>query len=572
MRYLVLILLIPLCAQDRAWVTESNKNAQILLDAQAKLAPEGAGAQGTAGLDNEIRDISPGYVDRARKILTAARTALEQRRAAATHPLVKQDLEIMIDSATRSLEGITLNEKYSIPYINVAGAVFGGIRGLLDPQVAAERRPAALIRLRKYTGMEPGFEPYARLAEKRTREKLNQTGLSGPARGELERDLANTQTLLEGLGQLFEKYKIEGYKEPYIALQTQLAAYEQFLRKELMPKARSDFKLPPELYAFSLKGYGVDIPAAELARLARASFLEIQAEMQAIAPKVAAARGWKITDYRAVIRELKKEQFTGEDIFPHFVARMKELEQIVRTNDLVTLPDRDARMRLATAAETAQQPAPNMRPPRLIGNTGEMGEFVLPLRVSGSGPQYDDFTYPAASWTLAAHEARPGHEMQFATIVERGVSTARALFAFNSVNVEGWGLYSEWMMLPYFPPDGQLISLQGRILRAARAFIDPELHMGKMTPAEARRILSEDVVYSDAMVTQETERYMFRAPAQATSYYYGFINLLALRKDVETAMGDRFKPRPFHDFILSQGLLPPKLLRSAVMAEFVKTN
>src|SRR6187549_3237377 len=196
MRYLALILLIPLCAQDRAWVTESNKNAQVLLDAQAKLSPEGAGAQGTAGLDNEIRDISPGYVDRARKILTAAKAALEQRRAAATHPLVKQDLEIMIDSATRSLEGITLAEKYSIPYINVAGAVFGGIRGLLDPQVAAERRPAALIRLRKYTGMEPGFEPYARLAEKRTREKLNQTGLSGPARGELERDLANTQTLL----------------------------------------------------------------------------------------------------------------------------------------------------------------------------------------------------------------------------------------------------------------------------------------------------------------------------------------------------------------------------------------
>jgi uncharacterized protein (DUF885 family) len=73
------------------------------------------------------------------------------------------------------------------------------------------------------------------------------------------------------------------------------------------------------------------------------------------------------------------------------------------------------------------------------------------------------------------------------------------------------------------------------------------------------------------MVTQETERYMFRAPAQATSYYYGFIKLLALRKEVESSTGDKFKPRPFHDFILSQGLLPPKLLRAAVLAEFVKT-
>ena len=43
--------------------------------------------------------------------------------------------------------------------------------------------------------------------------------------------------------------------------------------------------------------------------------------------------------------------------------------------------------------------------------------------------------------TLTAHEARPGHEMQFAKIIEAGVSVARALFAFNSTNVEGWGLY-----------------------------------------------------------------------------------------------------------------------------------
>ena len=38
---------------------------------------------------------------------------------------------------------------------------------------------------------------------------------------------------------------------------------------------------------------------------------------------------------------------------------------------------------------------------------------------------------------------------------------------------EGWGLYAEWMMLPYMPAEGQLISLQLRLLRAARAFLDP---------------------------------------------------------------------------------------------------
>ena len=71
---------------------------------------------------------------------------------------------------------------------------------------------------------------------------------------------------------------------------------------------------------------------------------------------------------------------------------------------------------------------------------------------------YDDFTFKAAAWTLTAHEGRPGHELQFAAMVERGVSLARSLFAFNSVNVEGWALYAESEMLPYEPPAGQFIA------------------------------------------------------------------------------------------------------------------
>ena len=71
-------------------------------------------------------------------------------------------------------------------------------------------------------------------------------------------------------------------------------------------------------------------------------------------------------------------------------------------------------------------------------------------------------------------------------MIESGVSLARALFAFNSTNVEGWGLYAEAITLPFMPLDGQLISLQLRLQRAARAFLDPELQTGKTTPEKAQ--------------------------------------------------------------------------------------
>ncbi len=94
--------------------------------------------------------------------------------------------------------------------------------------------------------------------------------------------------------------------------------------------------------------------------------------------------------------------------------------------------------------------------------------------------------------------------------------------------------------------------------------------MGKITPAEAKRILMEDVVLSDPMAVQELDRYMFRTPGQAVSYFYGYTRLLEIRKETEQKLGPKFKPQAFHDFILAQGLLPPALLRKAVEEQFIR--
>ena len=215
-----------------------------------------------------------------------------------------------------------------------------------------------------------------------------------------------------------------------------------------------------------------------------------------------------------------------------------------------------------------------MNPPRLVGNQGEQGEFILPLRnpnATSSDP-LNDFTSDAAAWTLTAHEARPGHELQFAAMVERGVSVARAVFAFNSTNVEGWGLYAESMMLPYFPREGQLFSLQLRLLRAARAFLDPMVNLGRMTPAAAKDFLIRETAISEPFAQQEADRYAFLAPGQAVSYLYGYTRLRQLRLTAELALGTRFDPRKFHDLIMAQGLLPPDLLERAVLEELKRAE
>jgi hypothetical protein len=571
-----LLVLLPAAspaAAAPAWVERSDANTQVLLEVMAHLSPEGAGRLGIPGLDESIRDLRPGFVERTREAWTKAGETLRPRLATEKDLAVRQDLQILLDTVDSNLRGLELSEKYQLPYFNLTEAVYGGLRTLLDERVEASRRPAALVRLRKYAGLEPGFTPIARLAENEIRTRLGVQGLLAPVKEEVERDLANNQTVRAGIAELFRTHGIKGYEQPLAELDKQLVAYDDFVRREILPRARTDFRQPAELYAEGLKEYGVDMPVDELVSRAEVAFREIQNEMQALAPLVAKQHGLAVTDYREVLRELKKKQLEGEAILPLYQERMRQLEEIIRREKIVTVPDRPMRVRLASAAESVGSPAPHMSPPRLIGNQGEMGEFVLPLSIpgqqGGSALKLDDFTYEALSWALTAHEGRPGHELQYSSLIENGVSKARAIFAFNSVNAEGWALYAEAEVKPFLPLDGQLAALQSRLLRAARAFLDPGLQAGTITRDEAMRILREEVVQSEGMALQEVQRYTFRSPGQATSYFLGYLRLMELRAETERILGPKFDRLAFHDFILAQGLLPPALLRQAVYDDFI---
>jgi len=229
-------------------------------------------------------------------------------------------------------------------------------------------------------------------------------------------------------------------------------------------------------------------------------------------------------------------------------------------------------MRLASPAENAGQPAPHFHPPPLRGNRGEQGQFILTTgnkNANGDSAAFDDFNYGAVRWTLSAHEGRPGHELQFSALIDNGVSVARSLFAFNSVNIEGWALYAEAEVLPYEPPEGQLIALQFRLLRAARAMLDPMLNLGMIERAQAGKLLRDEVCVSDPMTQQELDRYTFDAPGQATSYFYGYSRISALRAEAELMLAERFDRKAFNDFVLAQGMLPPALLEVAVRENFI---
>ncbi|MDH3588147.1 MAG: DUF885 domain-containing protein [Gammaproteobacteria bacterium] len=569
--FLAVLILSPIACADNDWTERSNENAQLLLDVLAKFGPEGAAALGVDGLDEEIFDLRPKLHERTQKASRDVMRKLVKRLSNEEDSRVAQDLEILVKAIEDNLRTTQLQHDKLLPYFNMTQNIFRGLRALIDPQIPTDRYPAAIVRLRKYAGIERGYQPITELAMDRTKERFGVDGLIGPYKGEVEQDLARADTFIDGMQELLANSRLDGWEEPYETVAGQLRAYNQWLASELLPRAREDFRQPPALYEDALRNWGVYEKPENLIRMATQGYMNIRNEMEALAPLVAARKDYESTDYRDVIARLKEERIPGNELLEYYYARLKDIEDFIRENDLVTLPERDAGIRIATAAETAAQPAAHLDIPRLIGNTGEYPEFVLPkLQTDEDGNWIgSDDTYEAGTWTLTAHEARPGHEMQFSSMLETGVSVARAIFAFNSANVEGWGLYAEAIAKPYMPLEGQLISLQYRLARAARMFLDPMLNLGRITPEEAKRLLVEDVVLGESWAQNEIERYTYRIPGQATAYYYGYMNMQSLRTRTELALKDRFDQRAFHDFILAQGLLPPDLLEKAVMEHFV---
>jgi len=559
---------------ESSWIESSNQYTRMLLAVEYKHVPEAGSRQGLKEYDSKISQPSWADEDQRRQELTAVLETLKAAAGQQRHKEVEQDLEIILRRVGLEFQEEDFARAHKVAFLNASREVFQGIQFLLDEQTPAERRPAAVERIRKYAGLEPGYNPITEILKQRTLEQMAKPDMVFPWRTEIETELARDSNYVDGIAALFERYRLQDWQEPYRKLKSQLADYDTWLKVTVLPKARGDFRLPAEEYALRLQDFGIAIPPDQLTAMAHQAFADIQAEMKPIAAQIARQRHLPSSDYRDVLRELKKEQIVGDAILPLYQSRLTQIEKIITEHQIVSLPDRPARIRIATAAETTQQPAPHMVPPPFLHNTGEKGEFVLPLNMPAgpgqSSPQkYDDFTYDAAAWTLTAHEARPGHELQFDSMVEHGVSLARVLYAFNSTNVEGWGLYSEAIMKPYMPPEGQLVSLDYRLLRAARAFLDPELQSGKIQPAEAYRVLEQDVVESRAFAEEEVERYTYRMPGQANSYFYGFTRLMDLRKETEATLGPQFNQKRFHDFILAQGLLPPDLMREALRENFV---
>lgn len=194
---------------------------------------------------------------------------------------------------------------------------------------------------------------------------------------------------------------------------------------------------------------------------------------------------------------------------------------------------------------------------------GVAGFFVANTYRLDSRPKYEMIA-------LTLHEASPGHHHDSALrqeLAEKGLPKWREE-RWYTVFGEGWALYAERLGLEmgegefglYEDPYDDFGRLSYEMWRAMRLVVDTGLHAKGWSRERAIRYMLDNSALTQTNIEREVDRYI-AWPGQAVAYKTGEIEIRNLRAAAETALGEHFDIRGFHDMILSQGGIPIPALR-----------
>ena len=192
---------------------------------------------------------------------------------------------------------------------------------------------------------------------------------------------------------------------------------------------------------------------------------------------------------------------------------------------------------------------------------GRPGTFFVNTSTLKDMPRYE-------MQALLLHEAVPGHHFQIALAQEQGDLPDFRRNAYFTAYIEGWGLYAESLGEEigfYTTPQERFGALTFEMWRAVRLVVDTGLHAMGWSRQQAIDYFQAQTGHGLDRVTTEVDRYLVM-PGQALAYKMGQLKITELRRRAESALGEAFDVRAFHDAVLAQGALPLPVLEARIEA------
>jgi len=264
---------------------------------------------------------------------------------------------------------------------------------------------------------------------------------------------------------------------------------------------------------------------------------------------------YELNSFEEIMQRAKSDpadRFTTRDELLEFSREMVKRAEVEMPDWIRTMPEQPVEVVPFEEHEEGTGRSAHYRP----GTDERPGEYRIPL------DKPEDQSRGNAEAT-AFHETWPGHHLQvaFGKAIE-GLHPVSEIIWFSGPG-EGWARYSEALAEEM----GLYVTTTGPIKRRAwparGMVVDPGIHLFGWTREEAIEFMMESGRFPDSMSDQMVDRIAI-LPGQLTAYDSGGLEILALRRKAEEALGEDFDVRDFHDRILENGTIPLPALRAHV--------
>ena len=474
-------------------------------------------------------------------------------------PYVSADRDLMVaqlHSQLLALEDIRMWEKNPDTYTSYAtSAIFGIMSRTFAPP--ATRLKSVIAREKLIPRMfQSAHENLKNPPQIYTSVALEQ--LPG-IEGFFEKDVPDAFTKVKDAALLAE------FKSSNQTVVDALKSYESYLKNDVLPRSKGDFRIGAENYRRKLLyDEMVDTPLDRLLQIGYDDLHRNQAELKHVAAQIDASR-----PAEAILQDLENDHPTADKLLSSFRDALGGLRDFIETKHIVTIPSK--------VPPTVEETPPFMRA-LTSASMDTPGPFEKVAKEAFFNVTLPDPKWPAKDIdeylqgfnrgtivSTAIHEAYPGHYTQFLWLPS-ATSKVRKLMGCSS-NAEGWAHYTEQMMLDegYGKTDLKLRlgQLQDALLRDARYIAGIRMHTGDMTMEQA----VDFFVQEGHQVRPTAEKEAKRGTSDPTYLVYtlGKLEIMKLRDDYKAMKGGKYTLQSFHDAFLQQGTPPVKIVRKALL-------
>ena len=363
--------------------------------------------------------------------------------------------------------------------------------------------------------------------------------------------------------------------------------HQQWLEKELLPKAKGNFRVGPKLFDAKLEfSLGSKLSRRDIRDRAEFELRRVRAEMYSIARGVmlkadpkregeAPAEPSPDQQQKVITSALEKAyaEIPARDGIVDFAKKSLEVTtEFVRKHDLVTIPPDPLDIIIMPEFQRGVSIAYCDSPGPL--DVGQKTYYaVSPIPDDWTEKQVGSFLreYNFRSiHDLTIHEAMPGHFLQLAHS-NRSPRRLRALLSSGTF-VEGWGVYSEQLMSEEGfldrDPLMRLIALKWYLRGVANSILDQAIHVDGMNREEAMKLMVHDTFQEEREAALKWVRAQLTS-TQLSTYFVGYQEHRDLRTAAEKLWADKFTLKRYHDGTLSFGSPPVRFVKALLLEEAI---